>query len=124
MCLITTHPHAYTYFYLHSLTHAPTAVGYTFTSRPTERYPRKGKDGRGIPASHSLFFYSFPPQNEQQPPPGEKSSWKMGACDQPPHRPAPNTPREINYRTKSAHNLQQGCWCGTYPSPGLGTGVG
>lgn len=138
MCLITTHPHAYTYFYLHSLTRAPTTAGYTFTSHPTKRYPRKGKDGRDIPFPWGLvFFLLFPPKTSGSPPPREKSTWKMGARNQPPRRPAPNTPREINYRTESAQNLQHECRCGTYPSLasratapagdgslGLGTGVG
>lgn len=94
--------------------------------------------GKGWETPHSLgVFLPFSPQNEQQHPPIEKSSWKMRARNQPPCQPMPNTPREINYRTESAQSLQHGHQCGAYPSLshtattptgdrslGLGTGVG
>lgn len=141
MCVLSppTHTHIHISTCTHSLVRLrrPATRSHRIPPSATHARERTGEISHSLGVFVFFFFLLFPPKTSGSPPPRKKSTRKMGARNQPPRRPAPNTPREINYRTESAQNLQHECRCGTYPSLarratapagdgslGLGTGVG
>lgn len=110
VCVLS--PPAHTHIHISTRTHSLVRLrrpGYAFTSPPTRG---KGWERQPIPWGCAFAFSSPTPQSKGQPPPCEKSSWKMGARHQ--RRPVPNTPREINYGMESAQSL----WDVPLPSTG------